>query len=195
MPDNHVKTACWLLIAFSIAASPLALARKSDRNQPMDIDAGKQEGSLDDRTPTILSGGVTIDQGTLNAQASRAEITVSGGEPSRVVMTGSPASLKQQMDDGTQMSAVASKIDYNVATDTVVFTGGVNIKQPRGTLSGERVVYDMNTGQVTSGGEGNGRVKMRIMPKNAAPASATPAGSQSRPQPQPQPAASGAEGG
>lgn len=192
MSDNHIKTACWLLIAFFVVASPSAPARKSDRNQPMDIESGKQEGSLDDRTPTILSGGVTIDQGTLHAEASRAEIRSRGGDISQVVMTGSPASLRQQMDDGSHMSAVASKIDYNVATDTVVFTGAVSIKQPRGTLSGERVIYDMTTGQVTSGGEGNGRVKMRIMPKNAAPA---PAADKTAPARQPQPAASGAEGG
>lgn len=170
MPPNTVKAARWLLIAVAIAASPLAIAKKSDRNQAMDINAGNAVGSLDDSTPTILSGGVVIDQGTLHAESSRAEIHSRGGDPSRVVLTGSPAKLSQQMDDGSKMNAVASKIDYNVTTDTVVFTGKVDIKQPRGTLSGERVVYNMSTGQVTSGGEGNGRVNMRIMPKNAAPA-------------------------
>ncbi|MGV8941483.1 MAG: lipopolysaccharide transport periplasmic protein LptA [Lysobacter sp.] len=177
MSHNHCKPASWLLIALVVAFSTQALARQSDRAQPMDINAGKQDGSLDDSTPTVLSGGVTIDQGSLHAEASRAEIRSRGGDISQVVMTGSPASLKQQMDDGTLMTAVASKIDYNVTTDTVVFTGKVSIKQPRGTLSGERVVYNMTTGQVTSGGEGNGRVKMRIMPKNAAgtPAKSAPA--------------------
>ena len=175
MPRKYTKAASWLLVAVAIAASPLAMARKSDRNQPMDINAGKQEGSLDDRTPTILSGGVVIDQGTLHVESSRAEIRSRGGDISQVVLTGSPAKLSQQMDDGGRMNAVANKIDYNVTTDTVVFTGQVDIKQPRGTLSGERVVYNMTTGQVTSGGEGNGRVNMRIMPKNAAPAEKKPA--------------------
>ena len=170
-----------LLVAIALLASPLAMARKSDRNQAMDVSAGKQVGTLDDSTPTVLSGGVTIDQGTLHAEASRAEISTRGGEISRVVFSGSPARLKQQLDDGTPMNAVANKIDYNVSNETVVFTGNVSIKQPRGTLSGERVVYNMASGQVTSGGEGNGRVNMRIMPKNAGAASA-PA---SKPAPEP----------
>ena len=161
------RFAVWMLVAVAMVASPLALARKSDRNKPMDVNAGKQVGSLDDATPTVLSGGVTIDQGTLHAEASRAEISTRGGDISRVVFNGSPARLKQQLDDGTSMNAVANKIDYNVNNETVVFTGSVSIKQPRGTLSGERVVYNMASGQVTSGGEGNGRVNMRIMPKNA----------------------------
>lgn len=169
MPPKYIKVTGSLLAALTILASPLALAKKSDRNQAMDISAGKQEGSLDDSTPTILSGGVVIDQGTLHAEAARAEIRARGGDISQVLLTGSPAKMSQQMDDGSRMNAVASKIDYNVTTDTVVFTGKVDIKQPRGTLSGERVVYNMTSGQVTSGGEGNGRVNMRIMPKNAAP--------------------------
>ena len=162
---RHVPVS--LLVAIALVASPLALARKSDRSQPMDVSAGKQVGTLDDSTPTVLSGGVVIDQGTLHAEASRAEISTRGGEISRVVFTGGPARLKQQLDDGTPMNAVANRIDYNVSNETVVFTGSVRIEQPRGTLSGERVVYNMSSGQVTSGGEGNGRVNMRIMPKNA----------------------------
>ncbi len=178
MPLNYLRIASCFLAIFSIAASPLALAKKSDRGQPMDVSAGNAVGSLDDSTPTVLSGGVVIDQGTLHAEASRGEIRSRGGEIAQVVLTGAPAKLSQQMDDGSRMNAVASKIDYNVTSDTVVFTGKVSIKQPRGTLSGERVVYNMTTGQVTSGGAGNGRVNMRIMPKNAAPATTPKAGSE-----------------
>ena len=48
--------------------------------------------------------------------------------------------------------------------------------QQRGSLSGQRVVYNMKTGQVESGGgAGGGRVKMRILPKSAQGAPAQPA--------------------
>ncbi len=154
-----------IAIAFLGSAAP-AFARSSDRNQPMDINAGKQEGSVDERTPTVLSGGVTIKQGTLDIAASRAVVNMRGGTISRVQLTGAPTRLKQQLDDGTPMNAAANTIDYNLSTEVVVFTGSVKIQQPRGTLSGERVVYNMRTGEVTSGGEGSGRVQMRIMPRN-----------------------------
>ncbi|HQY50314.1 MAG TPA: lipopolysaccharide transport periplasmic protein LptA, partial [Thermomonas sp.] len=50
-------------------------------------------------------------------------------------------------------------------------TGNVVIKQSRGSINGERVVYNLKSGQLQSGGEGGGRVKMRILPKDtAAPA-------------------------
>ena len=164
-----------LAIAIAIAAGGQAHARSSDRSKPMDIDAGRQEGTLDDSSPTILSGGVHITQGTLDIQSSTATISTRNGDPSRAVLTGAPVVLKQQMDDGTPMTARASQVDYDLSTETVVFTGSVVIDQPRGSMSGQRVVYNMKTGRVDSGGQGNGRVKMRILPKNAA-ASAKPAG-------------------
>jgi lipopolysaccharide export system protein LptA len=165
------RTANFLAMALAAVLGGLvatnAAAKTSDRGQPMDIDAGRQEGTLDDRSPTILSGGVTIRQGSLDISSDRAEISLSkNGNPQRAVLTGGPVVLKQQMDDGTPMTARASKVDYNLQTEIVVFTGNVSIEQPRGTMSGERVVYNLKTGQVNSGGEGAGRVKMRIQPKS-----------------------------
>ena len=164
-----------LVVFIAAVAAGSAYARSSDRSKPMDIDAGRQEGTLDDSSPTILSGGVHITQGTLDIQSSTATISTRNGDPSRAVLTGAPVVLKQQMDDGTPMTARASQVDYDLSTETVVFTGNVVIDQPRGSMSGQRVVYNMKTGRVDSGGQGNGRVKMRILPKSAAPA-AKPAG-------------------
>lgn len=161
-----------LLVALAVVGAPDALARSSDRNKPMDIAADQQTGSLDESTPTVLTGRVSITQGTLNVSAARAVITSRGGAISRVVLTGGPARLKQQLDDGTPMSAAASNIDYNLGTEVVTFTGNVVIQQPRGTLSGARVVYNMRTGNVSSGNDGKGQVKMRIMPRNAGAAPA-----------------------
>lgn len=165
---DRPSTAALLALAAVLGGlvAPGAAAKTSDRGQPMDIDAGRQEGTLDDRAPTILSGGVTIRQGSLDIRSDRAEISLSkNGSPQRAVLTGGPVVLKQQMDDGTPMTARASKVDYNLATEIVVFTGNVSIVQPRGTMSGELVKYNLKTGQMDSGGEGGGRVKMTIQPK------------------------------
>jgi lipopolysaccharide export system protein LptA len=136
----------------------------------MDIEAGRQSGTLDDRAPAVLSGGVHITQGSLDIKSSQAEISFANGDPSRAVFTGGPVVLKQLMDDGTPMNARANNVDYNLKTETVVFTGDVEIQQPRGSMSGQRMVYNLKTGNIDSGGEGAGRVKMRILPRNAQPA-------------------------
>jgi len=168
-----------VLVAASMVAmlltTQVAQARSSDRNQPMDIESGNADYSLNESRPTVLAGGVSIAQGTLRISASRADLTQRNGDPVRAVLTGGPVKLSQQLDNGTPMTAVAAKVDYDLVTEIVVFTGNVSLQQPSGSLSGQRVVYNMRTGQVTSGGQGNGRVKMRIQPKNS-PAPAAQAG-------------------
>lgn len=134
-------------VLLALALMPATVfARTSDRNKPMDIDAGKSDYSMDDSRPTVLSGGVIITQGTLEIRADQAVITSANGDPVRVVLTGSPVTLKQELDDGKQMDAVAKKVDYDLKTEIVVFTGSVNIRQPSGSIAGERVVYNMRTG-------------------------------------------------
>ena len=154
------------LVAALVAGS--AHGRSADRRQPIDIESGSAAYSTDDSRPTVLSGGVTITQGTLRITAATAEITMRGGEAVRAVLRGGPVRMSQQLDDGTPMSSVSNGADYDMKADVVVFTGNVNIQQPRGSLSGDRVTYNMRTGQVASGAAaGGGRVRMRILPRNA----------------------------
>jgi lipopolysaccharide export system protein LptA len=143
-----------------------APAKTSDRNQPMDVEADRTEAGLGDDSDATLSGNVKITQGSLEVDAARATIHRRGGEISQVVLNGSPARLKQVADNGETMNATASQIVYTLSSDIVLLTGGVVIEQPRGTLRGETIKYDLKTGRMDGGGDGS-RVKMRIMPKNA----------------------------
>ena len=155
------------LVVVAVALPAAAWARSTDRNQPMDIKAGRQEGTLDGNSVNVLSGGVAITQGTLDIQAARADIHQRGGDVVRAVLTGNQAVLKQQMDDGTWMTARADRIDYDMNTDVIVLTGNYTVNTARGSTSGQKMTYDLKTGRVESGGEGNGPVTLRILPKTA----------------------------
>lgn len=156
-----------LVVLLACLVAGTAFARSSDRNKEMLVEAGHQSGTFSADSVNVLSGGVRVRQGTLDISSSTASITVADGDPVRAVFSGAPVVLKQVMDDGTPMTASADNIDYNLRTETVVFTGNVDIRQPRGSMRGERVVYNLQTGNVESGGEGNGRVHLRILPKAA----------------------------
>ena len=142
----------------------------------MDIGADQGTLSMGGNGQTVLTGHVTINQGTLSVEAAKAVIDQGNGDINRAQMSGGVI-LNQQLDDGSPIHVTSSNVDYNLKTEVVVFTGNVQIVQQRGTLNGQRVVYNMKTGQVESGGDGNGRVKMRILPKSAQAAQkpATPA--------------------
>ena len=154
-----------LLAVVLAAASGLAMAKSSDRNAPMNIEANTTTyNANNDSTPTVLSGNVVITQGTLRINASQGTMVQAGGRPSRARLTGG-VTMSQTLDDGTPVNTRSAAVDYDFSTEIIILTGNVTITQPRGNLSGERVVYNMRTGQVQSGGQGGGRVRMTIQPK------------------------------
>jgi lipopolysaccharide export system protein LptA len=144
-----------------------AMALQSDRAQPMDIAADTTDAVLSDAGTAILKGNVTISQGTLKIQAAQATLSRAEGEVRRAVLTGSPATVQQQLDTGGQMTASAASIDYDLTGNTLELTGNVVIDQPEGSLRGERVRYHIADGRIEGGAPGS-RVQMRIPGKPAA---------------------------
>lgn len=147
-----------------LAAFGGAGARTSDRNQPMDIEAARSDCGLGENATCTFSGNATITQGTLRIVADKAVVVQVAGKPSRAQFSGG-VTLQQEMDDGDRIDARSANVEYDMRNEVIVFTGNVTINQNRGSLSGERVVYNLKTGQLESGGNGGGRVKMRILPK------------------------------
>ena len=163
-----------------LALLPLAAqAKTTDRQAPMDVEADRTDAMLGDDSDSILSGNVRITQGSLEVAADKAVISRKAGDIDKVVLTGGPATLKQISDSGEPMTARANQIVYTLTSDLIVLTGGVVIDQPRGTMRGETIKYDMKSGRLDGGGDGS-RVKMHIMPKTtpatAKPSAAKPAG-------------------
>jgi lipopolysaccharide export system protein LptA len=164
---NPLRLLAPALLGMLVAAP--ALAKSTDRNQPMDITAAQVDAVLTDEGDARMKGDVLISQGTLNVHADEALVTRKAGEIDEVVLTGAPAVLTQVNDNGEKMTARAAKIVYTIRTDLIVMTGGVVVNQPRGNLQGEMIKYDLTTGRLDGGG-GGGRVSMRIMPKTVKPA-------------------------
>ncbi|MEH6415732.1 lipopolysaccharide transport periplasmic protein LptA [Pseudomonas sp. CGJS7] len=183
------------LIALLLAPVMSAHARSSDRNQPMDTDANQMNCSAgSDSGPCTLTGNVKIVQGTLVITSAKADIKRTDGDISYVTLTGSQVNLKQELDDGRPFTGRANKVDYDMPKDMVTLTGNAFVDNAGDTITSERIVYNMKTGQVESGGTG-GRVSMRLQPKNkdasAAPAPAAPKPAPAKPATKPAPAKKG----
>nr|QMS48037.1 LptA, protein essential for LPS transport across the periplasm [uncultured bacterium] len=151
-----------MTLAACAAFASAAVAKSSDRNQTMHVDAGGSDCTINDSGTCVLSGGVKIQQGTLDVRQV-------DGDPRSVKLTGSPVRLKQEMDSGELMNAIASQVDYDLAEDIIVFVGNATVQQPgRSSIAGDRIVYNMRTGQIQGGGEGSGRVRIQFEPRNKA---------------------------
>ena len=162
---NPILRASFLVGALLLAPS-VVLAKSSDRNQPMSLDAGHQVGSLDGNGTITMSGGVIVQQGSLDIRSQTGVVTMKNNDITRVVFTGSPVTLKQQMEDGGMMNATANRIDYDLVNEIVTFTGNYTVKTPKGSNSGQKLVYNLRTGNMESGGDGT-RVKTVIQPRAA----------------------------
>jgi lipopolysaccharide export system protein LptA len=161
-----MRPAATSLLILCLAASGPVLAKSTDRNQPMDIDADRTDALLGDNAVSTLEGNVKIRQGSLEVDADRAEVHRRAGDIDRIVLTGSPARLRQVSDQGEPMDAQARQVVYTLSSDVMVLTGGVVIEQPRGNLRGETIKYNLDTGRLDGGGDGQ-RVSLRILPKTA----------------------------
>lgn len=165
-PNLPVDIARAVTAALLLAAcADHAIAKSSDRNQEMIIDSGSTDGSFADNGMTVLQGNVVITQGTLDIRASHGEIFMKNGEISRAVFTGKQAQLKQVNDDGTPVTATADRLEYDVLNDIITLTGNYKVTSPKGSNSGQKMVYNTKTGSMQSGGDGT-RVRTVIQPKN-----------------------------
>jgi len=154
------------ILALCLGLAAPAFAGSADRQQPMDLDADNIDGLLGDDSVSVLQGNVRIRQGSLEVDADKAEVHRVAGEIDRIVLTGDPVRLRQVSDQGEPMDARARQVVYTLTSDLMVLTGGVEIQQPRGKLRGEMVKYDLATGRLDGGGDGQ-RVSLRILPKSA----------------------------
>ena len=169
MTPRHAASALTLALACLVVPCQV-LAKSTDRDQPMEMEADSQNCNVADANSTcVFTGNVVIRQGTLDVRAARAEVVRRNGEVEQVILTGKQATMKQQMDDGSMMNARADRIVFEPPKDLLTLTGNFNVESPRGSNSGQKMVYNMGTGQMQSGGDGT-RVRTVIQPRAAAPA-------------------------
>ncbi len=163
--SNRACAALASLLLLSLAAPASAL--KSDRQQLLNVDADTLDAGLDDNR-AVLEGNVRITQGTLVIEAATATLTQGEQqETRRVLLTGSPVTLEQDLDDGGRLKARANRVDYDVEGESIVLTGAANVSQPRGDLSGETIVYNTVTGKLNATAAAGGRVHLKVQPKSA----------------------------
>jgi lipopolysaccharide export system protein LptA len=147
-----------------LAAAPLQ-ALKTDRQQPLEVNADSTDGTLGDG-PATLRGQVEIRQGTLFIRADVANVTKTEGRVRHIELTGSPVHLEQEIEEQGLVTARAARMEYEVASGVVTLTGAADVVHPQYHVSGERLVYDMNLQHFQgSSGDTDGRIQIRLAPE------------------------------
>jgi len=148
-----------------------ALARQSDRSQPMQVEARHFDGYQKPNSVSTLAGNVVITQGTLRATGDQAKVFLDAStQISHVLITGAPAHIQQLDDSGNLMQGHAASIDYDSVHGIAVLAGDAVVSQQgRGTARGDKLTYNTQTSQMTGDSAGDGMVHMIFLPKPAGP--------------------------
>lgn len=166
------------LALLTLALAPAAWALKSDRQQPLLVNAQRFVAAQDQHI-TKLFGDVTLQQGSLHGAATKGTVYADAkNRVTRVVLEGGPAQLSQQLDGGGEMHSTAATIDYSPVTETAILIGAAHVDQPgRGSYSGARLVYNTSTGAMQGEGGSGGQVHLIFQPhdKTATPTPTKPA--------------------
>lgn len=165
------------LLAAILLVAPAALAKGrsggilpgATAKDPLNIDAGKLD-YFDKEQKLIYSGSVIVTNGPSTLKATRLTILLEGG-----AMAGGGASndrVKHIEADGPvtlvskDQTGTGDHGSYDKAQNKVWLTGNVTLLQGDNVVKGDRLVYDVTTGQATvqGAGEGAGRVKSVFTP-------------------------------
>lgn len=168
-----------IVMAFALVAVG-AHALPNDRSQPIEIQANSAE--RDAKTGvTTYTGNVDIKQGSIHISAATVVLNSKNNELTEINASGSPATYNQQLTgpDDT-VDAKASNIHFDVAKDLITLLGNGSLKQQSGSISGDRIEYDIKTERVraqaaeSGSADNNKRITVVIPPSKKTAATSTP---------------------
>ena len=139
-----MKLTTKLLLALTILTfAGQAMALKSDRDQPADIEADDIEFDFKKGTRTYINNVLAI-QGTLRLKADKLIAEYDGSELKSATMWGSLARFKQRPDGKEHdVEGWAKKIVVDQQANTLTLIGKAALKQGPQTARGETIVYNM----------------------------------------------------
>ena len=131
--------------------------RSYDRSAPIDFAADRIE-VLETEQQALFTGNVEVSQGTLDLSAASVRVLYDSSRDlsvSRLIAEGS-VSVRTPSE-----TARASRAIYDVPRSIVTLLGDVRLARGGDTLTGDRLVIDLNSGSSSIGG---GRVTGRFTP-------------------------------
>lgn len=144
---------------------------RQEQNAPISIDANSLD-ILSQAGQATFEGGVRVVQGPTVLTTGKLVVEYSGAsvtEPSAIQKLTATGGL--DVKTGAR-SAKANRGTFNLASNSVVLSGNVEVREGSNVAKGCRLVVDLNSGNANiesrdcGGASGGGRVQLRITPQN-----------------------------
>ena len=97
----------------------------------------------------IYRGNVTIQQGTLRMKADEIHLFFDDDVLQRAIAHGQPAVFQQQPEGSDHLiRGEAQTIEIDEIENVAIFSGEAKLQQHRDTITGETIIYHMETEQI-----------------------------------------------
>lgn len=138
----------------------LATAAEAQQSGPIGVEADNvvHDG---ERNASHLQGGVRITRGQMEVTADEGFAYRGNNGYERVELFGAPVRWRTVTTEGGETTGRSDQVVYDLLDRTVTLIGDAYIEEPRGTYSGERLVYNLDT----EGVRGEGGVRLSIEPE------------------------------
>jgi len=156
-----------LAISLSLVLSATAWAQgKADFAQAIEINSERDFFDLANNL-AVFDVNVLVRQGTLEIKADNLRVKRDAADGTdEFIASGSPATYKQQLEDGSMIEAQAEQISYDQVRQTITLRGKASVAQNNSVIQGNEIVYNFATQQLSANrGEDSERVTTIFMPK------------------------------
>lgn len=185
------------VLACGLLAAGGAWALKTDKNQPININADHAEFKTDPKNSGngtgIYTGHVVIIQGSIEIDGDKAVFHLVNNDLDHAEVYGDPVTFVQQPDVGEPMHGKSQELTYDVPKNQITLITSAKLTQvvlshiTKGLIKGDspglrlvtadHILYNTDTQHVVAkAGEEEQRVHITFPPKTAAPGSTTAVG-------------------
>ncbi len=147
MLHKNLISTCLLGLTL-LLGSQSAFALKSDRNQPIKIEADRVE--INEKTQiSHYRGNVFMQQGSLKIKADAVTVYLKDGVLHQVTITGNPAHFEQVPDDRKELvKSRARQMEYFAKQQRLLLKQDAEVIQGPNQFRGDQIEYDTLTSTV-----------------------------------------------
>ncbi|WP_376694591.1 lipopolysaccharide transport periplasmic protein LptA [Wenzhouxiangella sp. EGI_FJ10409] len=133
---------------------------EAQQSGPIGVDADNFVHDAE-KNASHLQGNVRITRGEMLVTADEGFAYRGANGYERVELFGAPVQWRTVTEEGGETTGRADQVIYNLIERTITLVGEAYLEEPRGTYTGERLVYNLDT----EGVRGEGGVRLSIEPE------------------------------
>lgn len=168
IPRNLRFITLFLMTLAALLATPAALALSTDRDQPIHIEADLLEVDENARLSRYV-GNVAMKQGSLEIQADQIVLHFDDSNNlQKMDITGNPAQLEQQSDNGNMISGSAQNMTYHEKDSLLEMRNNAEFRNGEDLVESDHITVNTETNALQAGNaDEKQRVRMLIQPRNS----------------------------